>query len=135
MKNLINRHAWFLSLLLCATTVSAQQTTAKPALVLWEGVAVAGYVNHGAFVNFGGPTIKFVRKPWSLGFGILPTMRIKEDKVDKDAKKNSVVTPTAGFGFTFIYRKLVVQVPFYYNPKTTTANGKWHPGVGVGFKL
>jgi hypothetical protein len=34
-----------------------------------------------------------------------------------------------------VYKHLVVQVPFYYNAKTTTSNGKWHPGIGIGFKL
>lgn len=135
MKKLFKWHVWSFFALLLANAVAAQQSTNKPTVVFWEGMVVAGYVNHGAFVNFGGPTLKLVKKPWTFGFGILPTMRIKEDKVDKDAKKNSVVTPTAGFGFTFSYRKIVLQFPFYYNPKTTTANGKWHPGVGVGFKL
>ncbi|TMI70135.1 MAG: hypothetical protein E6H09_17315 [Bacteroidetes bacterium] len=96
---------------------------------------VAGYVDKGAYVNFGGPTLKFIKKPWNFCFGILPTMRIKEDRVPKDAAKNSIVTPTAGFGFTITYKHIVFQVPFYYNPKSAIANGKWHPGIGLGFKL
>jgi len=101
----------------------------------WDGMMVAGYVDHGAYVNFGGPSVKFIKKPFSIGFGILPTMRIKKDPVPKEAKKNSAITPTAGFGITFIYKKVVLQVPFYYNAKTTTTNGKWNPGVGIGFKF
>ena len=117
-------------------SVNAQDKTAiKAGITVWDGMMVAGYVNQGGFVNFGGPTLKLVAKPWSFGFGILPTMRIKEDKVAKDAPKNSIVTPTAGFGFTVCYKHLVVQVPFYYNPKTTVANGKWNPGIGLGIKL
>jgi hypothetical protein len=117
-------------------SVTAQSTTAKsPTIVAWDGMAVAGYVNHGGFVNFGGPTVKLIKKPLSLGFGILPTMRIKEDKVAKGSFKNSSITPTAGFGFTVVYKHLVVQVPFYYNAKTALANGKWNPGVGIGFKF
>ena len=114
---------------------SQDKTATKIKVTVWDGMMVAGYVNQGAYVNFGGPTLKFVMKPWNFGFGILPTMRIKEDNVPKGATKNSIVTPTAGFGFTVAYKHLVFQVPFYYNPKTATVNGKWHPGIGLGFKL
>ena len=113
------------------------QTTAemKASVVGWEGMAVAGYVNQGGFINFGGPTVKLIRKPFSFGFGILPTMRIKQDDVPKGSPKNSAITPTAGFGFTIIYKHLAVQVPFYYNAKTATRNGKWNPGIGIGYKF
>lgn len=117
-------------------STSAQTTTEKKAsIVAWEGMAVAGYVNQGGFVNFGGPTIKLIKKPFSFGFGILPTMRIKEDDVPKGSPKNSAITPTAGFGFTIIYKHLALQVPFYYNAKTATRNGKWNPGLGIGYKF
>lgn len=124
------------SMLFLFQSVTAQNKADKKTKILvWDGMAVAGYVNHGGFVNFGGPTVKLIQKPFSIGFGILPTMRIKEDKVVKGATKNSAITPTAGFGFTFVYKHLVVQVPFYYNAKTTSSNGKWNPGIGLGFKL
>ena len=117
-------------------SAKAQSTAAKgPAVVAWDGMAVAGYVNDGGFVNFGGPTIKLIRKPLSLGFGILPTMRIKEDDVPKGSPKNSAITPTAGFGFTVVFKHLVVQVPVYYNAKTAIKSGKWNPGVGIGYKF
>ncbi len=120
-------------MLLVLNVVTAQ--TKKPVATIWDGMAIAGYVNDGAFVNFGGPTIKLIKKPWIFGFGILPTMRIKEDKVAAGAKKNSIVTPTAGFGFTFLYKHFVTQVPFYYNAKSTTVDGKWNVGVGIGYKF
>ena len=107
----------------------------KTSITVWDGMAIAGYVNDGGFVNFGGPTVKLIKKPWVFGFGILPTMRIKEDKVAAGAKKNSIVTPTAGFGFTFVYKHFVTQVPFYYNSKTSTADGKWNAGIGIGYKF
>jgi hypothetical protein len=117
-------------------SVTAQNAPVKNTkVVAWDGMAVAGYVNHGGFVNFGGPTVKLIQKPFSFGFGILPTMRIKEDNVAKGAPKNSAVTPTAGFGFTVVYKHLVVQVPFYYNAKTATVSGKWNPGIGIGYKF
>jgi hypothetical protein len=104
-------------------------------VTVWDGMAIAGYVDHGGFVNFGGPTVKLIKKPWCFGFGILPTMRIKEDKVAAGAKKNSIVTPTAGFGFTVLYKHFVTQVPFYYNTKTATGDGKWNIGIGIGYKF
>lgn len=107
----------------------------KPTVVGWDGMMVAGYVDHGAYINFGGPSVRLIRKPFAIGFGILPTMRIKEDDVPKGSPKNSAITPTAGFGFTFVYRKLAVQIPFYYNPKTSTRSGRWNPGIGLGFKF
>jgi hypothetical protein len=119
----------------CIITNAQEAAPKKPVLAAWEGMAVAGYVDKGSFVNFGGPTVKLVKKPWTIGFGILPTMRIKEDKVAKDVKKNSIITPTAGFGFTFGYKHLVVQVPFYYNAKTAVKNGQWNPGLGIGYKF
>jgi len=107
----------------------------KAAITLWEGMIVAGYVDNGGFVNFGGPCIKFTRKPWSIGLGMLPSLRFKEDKVASGAKQNSSVMPTAGIGVSFIYKHVVLQVPFYYNAKTGAANGQWNTGVGIGYKF
>lgn len=133
MKKICKKIIGCVLLTAAITSVSAQ--TKKSSASIWDGMAVAGYVNDGGFANFGGPTIKLINKPWSFGFGILPTMRIKEDKVAAGAKKNSIVTPTAGFGFTVVYKHFVTQVPFYYNNKTTTADGKWNVGVGIGYKF
>lgn len=113
----------------------ASNTPPKPALLAWDGLAVVGYVNRGAFVNFGGPTVKLNKKPLSVGFGILPTMRIKTDQVAEGAKKNSIVTPTAGFGFTMVFKHVAIQVPFYYNAKSSTQNGAWNGGLGIGYKF
>lgn len=136
MKKLIRRTGCTVLVFLSFGFVHAQQEAVRKAsFSAWDGMIVAGYVNQGSYVNFGGPSIRLVKKPWSAGFGILPTMRIKEDKVAKGAPKNSAIIPTAGFGFTFGYRHLVVQVPFYYNSKTATGNGHWNPGVGLGFKF
>ncbi|HEY6504673.1 MAG TPA: hypothetical protein VIZ28_11910 [Chitinophagaceae bacterium] len=136
MKKVIIKTVCMICAFCSFIATNAQSTSEKKATVVaWDGMAVAGYVNNGGFINFGGPTVKFINKPFSIGFGILPTMRIKEDNVPKGTVKNSIVTPTAGFGFSFIYKHMVLQVPFYYNPKTATSNGKWNPGVGVGYKF
>jgi hypothetical protein len=107
----------------------------KSTAVVWDGMIVAGYVNDGGYINFGGPSLKLIKKPLSFGIGFLPSVRIKEDKVVAGAKKNSAVMPAAGFGFTMAYKHLVLQIPFYYNAKTASSNGKWHPGFGIGYKL
>ena len=111
------------------------QTEPKVKLVAWDGIIVAGYVNKGAFVNFGGPSIKFIKKPYGIGLGMLPSFRIKEDKVAAGATKNSTLLATLGFGLTASYQHLVVQLPFYYNAKTAVLNGEWNPGFGVGYKF
>ena len=135
MKKLIIKTAGITFFICSLNRVQAQDVSKKVSLSAWDGMAVAGYVNKGGFVNFGGPTVRFIKKPIAAGFGILPTMRIKEESGTKDAPKNSAIMPTAGFGFTFVYKHLALQVPFYYNPKTATTNGKWNPGLGLGYKF
>ncbi len=136
MKKLTIKTVCIAMMIFSFNTSNAQNTvTTKTTIVAWDGMAVAGYVNDGGFVNFGGPTVKLVRKPFAIGFGILPTMRIKKDNVAKGSPRNSIVTPTAGFGFTFLFKHLVLQVPFYYNAKTAASSGKWNPGIGLGYKF
>src|SRR5690606_24607562 len=105
----------------------------KPAL--WDGFIVAGYVDNGAYVNFGGPSIKYSRKPVVFTAGMLPGLRIKEDKVATGSPANSTITPSLGVGLTASYKHLVVQVPVYYTSKTAGKDGKWHPGFGLGYKF
>jgi hypothetical protein len=100
-----------------------------------EGIIVAGYVKDGGFLNFVGPNIKYVKKPMSIGLGMLPSLRFREDEVASGAIKNSPITPTLGAGVTFTYKHLVLQVPFYYTPKGGTKDGKWDPGFGIGYKF
>ena len=102
----------------------------------WDGVIVSGFVDDGAFVNFGGPSIKYVQKPMSIGFGVLPSMRIKPDVTAlPGASRNAWVMPSLGYGVTFAYKHFAMQVPAYYNPKTATSDGKWNLGFGVGYKF
>ena len=103
--------------------------------VLFDGTIVAGYVDHGAFINCTGPGIKFSKKPYTVLLGLLPSLRIKEDKVAAGAPKNSVLTPSLGFGLTTVFRHVALQVPLYYNPKTAAKNGEWNVGVGLGYKF
>ncbi|SHE50726.1 hypothetical protein [Pedobacter caeni] len=102
---------------------------------LFEGIIVAGYVDHGAYINCVGPAIKFSKKPFSVLLGLLPSLRIKKDQVAAAAPKNSILTPNLGAGITAIYKHLAIQVPMYYNTKTSTKDGKWNPGIGIGYKF
>lgn len=97
----------------------------------FDGMAVAGYVDHGAFINFTGPNISFKKKDLKLMLGMLPSLRIKEDR--PEGTRNSPVMPTLGAGVTVIYKKLALQVPVYYNAKTSSANGAWKAGIGLGY--
>jgi len=84
MKKLFIKTVCIAVALFSVTAINAQkEEKAKPksAIVAWDGMMIAGYVNDGGYVNFGGPSLKLIKKPWSFGFGILPTMRSKEDNV------------------------------------------------------
>lgn len=122
-----------LAILFCQQLKAQTTSSIKP--VLFDGVLVAGYVDHGAFINCAGPGFRYTSKPFSLMAGFLPSIRIKEDKVAAGATKNSSVTPSLGVGLTAVYKHLALQVPLYYNSKTAAKNGKWNPGFGVGYKF
>lgn len=127
-----------LAFALSATQVNSQTnnvsgSTLKPAL--WDGVIVAGYVDNGAYINFSGPNIKYSRKPVVLAVGMLPGLRIKKDNVAEGSPENSIITPSLGFGLTASYKHLAVQIPVYYTNKTAAKDGKWHPGIGLGYKF
>lgn len=127
-----NRVAFTSCLVLTMFFFSAK---AQTKVVLFEGILTAGYVDHGAFINCTGPCIKFSKKPYTVLLGMLPSLRIKEDKVAAGATKNSALTPNLGFGLTAAFHHLAVQVPLYYNAKTATKNGEWNPGFGLGYKF
>jgi hypothetical protein len=118
-----------------ALTMLMLNAKSQTKAVLFEGIVVGGYVNHGAFINCAGPGVKFSKKPYMVLIGFLPSLRIKEDKVITDATKNSALTPNLGVGLTATFRHLALQIPLYYNAKTTGKNGKWHPGAGLGYKF
>ncbi|WP_435262079.1 hypothetical protein [Tenacibaculum sp. nBUS_03] len=98
----------------------------------YGGAIVMGYVDNGAYINFTGPGIKTKKGNSEVLISVLPTLRFKNDK---GATKNTFITPTLGFGITYTYKAFVVQLPFYYNGKTSTSNGKWNAGVGIGINL
>lgn len=120
----------FLFVLFSLSSLAAQ--TEKTKVSVFDGIAVAGYVDQGAYINFTGPNVSYCFNDSKILIGLLPSLRIKEDK---SAVKNSLITPNLGVGVTYAYKKLAVQVPFFYNSKTETQNGKWHVGFGLGYRF
>lgn len=111
----------------------SQETDSKIKASLFDGIAVAGYVDHGAFINFTGPNISYKNKDLKLILGMLPSLRMKEDK--SEGTKNSPITPNLGAGVTVVYKKIAFQLPVYYNTKISTQNGTWKMGVGLGYSF
>lgn len=125
--------------ILLTSSTYAQETkpeTAKstPSIKVnpFDGIIIAGYVDNGAFLNFTGPNISLTYKKSKILLGMLPSLRYKEDN---SIFKNSPITPSLGFGLTYSYKKIALQLPIYYNAKTATANGRWNLGIGIGMRL
>lgn len=120
----------FLISVLTTSATFAQEE--KLRFAMYDGVFIGGYVNDGAFLNFTGPNINTTYKNSKFILGMLPSLRFKEDK---ETPKNAFVTPNLGVGFTYSYKMWAIQLPFYYNAKTATENGRWHIGLGIGLRL
>lgn len=112
------------------TPIFAQSSAATSAI--YDGIVVVGYVDQGAFLNFMGPHLKINQKQSNIMLGMLPTLRIKEDK---GPTKNTLVTPALGIGLVYKHKSLVVQLPIFYNSKTSAQNGRWNLGLGLGVNL
>ncbi len=109
------------------------QLPSKEVVVIpYWGTFVSGYVDQGAFINFTGPALGYGFGKSQILIGMLPSLRIKKDS---GTTKNSIITPTLGFGITYNYKAFAIQVPVYYTSKSTTTNGHWNIGLGIGLKL
>ena len=120
----------FMALFIFSTSLLAQDAKVKP--VLFDGVINVGYVNNGGFLNFTGPGLSATYKNSKFLFGMLPSLRYK---VDDDSPRNASIYPNLGFGLTYSYKYLSFQLPMYYNAKTTTEDGSWHVGFGIGYRI
>ena len=120
----------FFALVVFSTSLNAQVEKVKP--VFFDGVINVGYINNGGFLNFTGPGLSATYKNSKFLFGMLPSLRFR---VDNDTPKNASVFPNLGFGLTYSYKYLSLQVPMYYNAKTETENGSWHVGFGIGYRI
>jgi len=113
-----------------STSLLAQTDKVKP--VLFDGVINVGYINNGGFLNFTGPGLSATYKNSKFLLGMLPSLRYK---VDDDSPRNASIYPNLGFGLTYSYKYLSLQIPMYYNAKTETENGSWHVGFGIGYRI
>jgi hypothetical protein len=120
----------FFALVVFSTSLNAQVEKVKP--VFFDGVINVGYINNGGFLNFTGPGLSATYKNSKFLFGMLPSLRFR---VDNDTPKNAAVFPNLGFGLTYSYKYLSIQVPMYYNTKTETEDGSWHVGFGIGYRI
>jgi hypothetical protein len=117
-------------LILSSSSLVAQVEKIKP--VIFDGVITAGYVNNGGYVNLSGPSLSITQNHSKFMLGLLPSLRFKKDN---GITKNAFVFPTLGVGLTYSYKFWSFQLPFFYNAKTSTTNGSWHMGVGVGYRI
>ncbi len=133
IKCIIMKKILFAAGILISGICLSQETDSKIKASFFDGAVVAGYVDHGAFINFTGPNISYKDKDFKIMFGMLPSLRIKEDRSAET--KNSAVMPTLGAGFTVLYKKAALQLPVYYNNKTSMQNGAWKIGIGLGYSF
>jgi len=117
-------------LILSSSSLVAQVGKVKP--VIFDGVVTVGYVNNGGYVNLSGPSLSITHNHSKFMLGLLPSMRLKKDK---GTTKNAFVFPTLGFGLTYGFKFWSFQLPLFYNTKTSTTNGSWHMGFGVGYRI
>lgn len=116
---------------LCSIFSSIAQPSIKSSV--FDGIIVTGYADRGMYVNCTGPAVKLSKKPFSLMIGLLPSLKIKKD--NSTTNQNAIVTPSLGFGTTALYKHLAIQIPFFYSAKTSTQNGSWKAGIGIGYKF
>jgi len=126
----MKKYIGLITLILSGIPVVAQQNEVKAGW--FDGTVIAGYVDKGGFLNFTGPNVSYTAGNSKIMVGMLPSLRFKEDHSEV---KNSLVVPNLGMGITYAYKKIAVQLPLYYNPKTALINGKWVTGIGFGMKL
>ncbi|PRD48974.1 hypothetical protein [Sphingobacterium haloxyli] len=120
-------------LLTLATAFTAQAQDKKISAKAFEGIVVAGYVDGGAYLNCTGPSVKYTEQKWNLTLGFLPALKIKKDSAPV---KNSTLTPTLALGATLtLFKHFAIQIPTFYTPKTSTQNGRWTLGAGLGYKI
>jgi len=129
----IKKYVAFISCLAIAMLSSPAKAQTKA--TLFDGTIVVGYIDHGAYINCVGPSIRLNKKPFSVSAGLLPSLRIKKEKVALPTTKNTLLTPSLGFGLTVAFHHLIIQLPLYYNAKTTAKNGEWNIGAGLGYKF
>ena len=129
----LNKHFLFVILLMISGTISYGQKSSLKVAV-FEGLIHGGYVGNGAYLNTIGPNVSLNFKDSKIILGTLPSLRFQNDNSGTKTK-NSFVTPSLGIGLTYQYKRIALQLPFYYVSKNTIENGKWEIGIGFGFQF
>ena len=109
-------------------SVFAQQQEQKTAVFNIEGQIAVATDGKGAFLNLGGPNVKFNFSKVAVAINFMPSLRFQEDKV------KSFVTPILGFGPQFYFlknKRTILSFPAYYN----TSNNQWIFTAGIGYVL
>lgn len=129
----IMKNFFYAAGLLLSGLCFSQEASSKLKISFFDGIAIGGYVDHGAYINFTGPNVNLTHKSVKFIVGMLPSLRIKEDH--SSGTKNSPIMPTLGAGLTVVYKKIAFQIPAYYNAKTADLNGNWKIGFGMGYSF
>jgi hypothetical protein len=108
--------------LFCSQILFAQDKKIKPVL---SGTAMIATDGTAAYINLGGPGLKWVHGNWQLSINMLPSLRLIKDK------PRPFATPSLGAGFLVSYKRFVVGLPVYY----IASRQEWRvaPGLGVRF--
>jgi hypothetical protein len=117
-----------ISFLVKAQTQPTKKTTTSTTKVVLDGTFILAKNADFMYINFAGPGIRLIKKPWLATLGVLPSLRFEKSTATQD---KLVVTPVLGAGLTVTYKHLAFQSNFYYNSVTK----KWQPGAGLGFRL
>jgi len=81
-----------------------------------------------AFINVGGPAIKFSFKHFAVAVNFMPSMRIEEHN------KTIALTPLLGAGLQFYFlkhKRFIISLPCYYY----AAKNSWVGTAGIGYIL
>lgn len=101
----------------------------------WFSAIATGYAVNGAYLNFTGPSFYFKHDNWKFVFGMLPSLRFREDIVPVGSPKNPFIFPSLGSGTSIFYKHFGIQIPFYYQSKTAAENGFWQVGFGLAYRF
>lgn len=108
-------------------SLQAQSNAAGASSMSWSmnGQVMAATDFDAAYLNLGGPSLRYGNKQMAVSVAMLPSLRFREDK------SKPYVTPLLGSGLLFQYKKLMVGLLFYY----IAGENKWKPAAGAGIRL
>lgn len=115
------RKLWIVTLwLLVAASIAARADDVNDGLKISGMPSLAGNAGN-AFMNFGGPSLKFESGRYFWGAQFFPSLR-------HNAPANEI-SPILGAGFFAGYERFFLVVPSYYYGST------WYAAIGAGYKF